>query len=277
MIAVYFLRIHEEGELDLGLKGKVAAVAGASRGLGYAIARALAQEGATVGSCARHEESLERSARKIARETGGDVAHFVADLGSSEQARAFVRDCSARFGRLDILVTNAGGPPTTTFMDSSDDQWQAGFDLTLGSVISLIRESVPLMERRKWGRIVNVTSVSVKQPIDGLILSNSIRAGVVGLAKTLSIELAPLGITVNNVCPGYTATERVEDLARQLAESSGVEPRQVIEGWQEAIPMGRLGRPEELADLVAFLASERAAYLTGASIQVDGGYCRGLL
>lgn len=263
--------------MDLGIKGKVAAVAGASSGLGYAIARALLLEGAKVSICARNEENLGSAVSRLTAETGGDIRYLVADVTRPEEARAFVRSASLPSGGLDILVTNAGGPPTTTFMDSTEDLWQSGFELSLRSVISMAHEAVPKMEAGGWGRIINVTSISVKQPIDGLILSNSIRAGVVGLAKTLSFEVASKGITVNNVCPGYTATERVQDLARERATTLNVEPSQIVEGWEESIPVGRLGQPEELADLVTFLASDRAAYITGTTIQVDGGYCRGLL
>lgn len=263
--------------MDLGIRGKVAAVAGASRGLGFAIARSLAREGAKVAICARDGVTIEAAAAAIAADTGSDVVAYTADVSRSEQARGFVRDAASGFGRLDILVTNAGGPPPTTFQQASDDMWRAGFDLNLGSVIALVHESVPLMERQRWGRIVTVTSVAVKQPIDGLVLSNTIRAGVVGLVKTLANELASKGILVNNVCPGYTATERVQDLSRRRAAQSDMTAAEVIAGWEGDIPLRRLGTPEELADLVAFLCSDRASYITGTSIQVDGGYHRGLM
>jgi 3-oxoacyl-[acyl-carrier protein] reductase len=174
-------------------------------------------------------------------------------------------------------VTNAGGPPPGLFVSLRPQDWVSGFNLNLMSVINLCAEVVPYMQRHRWGRIINITSISVKQPVDGLMLSNSIRAAVVGFAKTLSNELAPYNILVNNVCPGYTRTERVEELSASIAERKGVSRERVVKGWEETIPMGRMGRPEEFAALVAFLASERASYITGVSIPVDGGAVKGLL
>jgi 3-oxoacyl-[acyl-carrier protein] reductase len=263
--------------MDLGIKGRVAVVAGASRGLGKAIARGLSAEGARVAVCSRGREQIERAAREIAAETGGELFAHPADVSRHEEAAGFVSAAADRFGGVDILVTNAGGPPSTTFIEATDAMWQAGFDLTFGSVVSMVRAAFPFMKAAGWGRVVNVTSVAVKQPIDGLILSNAIRAAVVGLAKTLSVELAPHGILVNTVCPGYTATERVEELAAATARARGISADEAKARWEGMIPLRRLGRPEELADLVVFLASDRASYITGATIQVDGGYFKGLL
>lgn len=261
----------------MGLKDKVAYVAGASKGIGKEVARALAKEGAKVVMCARDESVLERAAKEIERETGTEVLYKRADVSDSQQVKEFVKLGIQKFGTAHILVNNAGGPPSSLFMDLQDHHWNEAFDLNLMSAIRLSRELIPYMMRQRWGRIINLTSVAVKQPIDGLILSNSIRAAVHGWAKSLSNELAPYNILVNCICTGFMHTERVESLAQSIAQREGVETKDVVRRWEAQIPMGRLGRPEELADLVVFLASERAGYITGTSIPIDGGYCKGLL
>ena len=263
--------------MDLGLKGKVALVAGGSMGLGRAAALALAKEGARVAICALDDPSLPETAAYIKKETGGECLAIPADLANAEEARHFVRDALAHFGTLDILVNNAGGPPAATFLDIDDELWTAGFRLNLLSTIIMTREAVPVMKEKRWGRIINMTSISVKQPIDGLMISNTVRSGVIGLAKSLSNELAPYGITVNSVCPGYTLTNRVRNLARTIAGKEGTTPEAVIKTWEASIPMGRLGTPEEFAALVAFLASEQAGYMTGGAIQIDGGWYKGVM
>lgn len=263
--------------MDLNLTGKVAVVSGASKGLGFAIAKTLSSEGAKVAICARTLETLEGAATSIIDATGGEVYWHVADVSKPEEGARFVQEAAERLGSVEILVNNAGGPPSTTFLEATDEMWQAGFELNFKSAVSMTRAAVPFMQAKGWGRVINVTSVSVKQPIPGLILSNAIRAGLIGMAKTLSDELAPLGILVNNVCPGYTATERLQELAQGIADSKGTSVQRVLEQWKEMIPLGRIGDPEELANLVTFLASERASYITGATIQVDGGRYRGLM
>lgn len=263
--------------MDLGLQGKVALVAGASRGLGKQVAAALAREGAKVGICARDALALENVAKDISSKFNTEVWFFPADLSRPEEARRFAREALAKFGTTHILVNNAGGPPSSPFMDLEEEQWLEAFYLNFMSAIVLSKEVIPSMLQQGWGRIINLTSVAVKQPIDGLILSNAIRAAVHGWAKSLSNELASRGVLVNCVCTGFMRTERVENLAEQMAEKRGVKKEDIIEGWESQIPMGRLGRPEELADLVVFLASERAGYITGTSIAIDGGYCKGLL
>ncbi len=262
--------------MELGLKGRVALVAAASRGLGRAAAHALAREGASLFICSRTPRAIE-AAQEMAEETGAEVDACVADVSTPMGRDILFRRAMDCFGRVDILVTNAGGPPAGDFMEFDDSSWYEAFDLNFMSVVGLARWAIPGMKERGWGRIITITSIAVKQPIQGLVLSNAVRTGVVGLVKTLSKELAPHGITVNNVCPGYTETERLKELSDTIAGKEGVSPDQVSRRWCSQIPAGRLGRPGELADLIAFLASERAAYITGASIPVDGGFFAGLM
>jgi 3-oxoacyl-[acyl-carrier protein] reductase len=262
--------------MDLGLAGKVAFVAGGSQGLGKAVALEMSREGAKVVICALDDPELPQAVEEISVATGGEVIGIPADVTDMEQARNFIRKGLEHFGTVDILVNNAGGPPAKTFLEIDDDLWYHGFRLNLMSTIVMTREAVPTMMEKRWGRIINMTSIAVKQPIDGLILSNTVRSGVIGLAKTLSNELAPYNVTVNNVCPGYTMTERVRTLAVATAQREGSTPEAIIKRWEASVPMGRLGTVEEFAALVTFLASERTGYITGASIQIDGGYYKGI-
>lgn len=262
--------------MDLGLTGKVALVAGSSRGLGRAIAEELAAEGASLVLCARREDSLQEAHRAI-EERGGRVVAVAADLAEPAQVERVVEAGMREFGRIDILVTNAGGPPAGPFEQHSPEAWDRAVQLTLGSVLNLTRAVLPGMKERRWGRILNVTSIAVKQPVEGLILSNSVRAAVTGFARTLANEIAPWGITVNNVLPGYTRTERLDELAAANSKAKGISQEEARAAWEAQIPMGRLGEPREFAALVAFLASERASYITGTSITVDGGWVRSLL
>jgi len=266
-----------EEDMELGLKGKVALVAGGSMGLGRAAALELSREGAKVAIGALDDPHLNGAAERIRRETGGEVLALPADVSDAEQVKVFVRNAIAHYGTADILVNNAGGPPAADFLDIDETLWEKGFRLNLLSTILMTREVVPVLKAKRWGRIINMTSISVKQPIDGLILSNTVRSGVIGLAKSLSNELAPFNITVNSVCPGYTLTERVRSLARAIAEKEGTTPEAVIGRWEASIPMKRLGTPEEFAALVAFLASDRSGYITGAAIQIDGGWYKGVM
>jgi len=263
--------------MDLGLNDKVALVTAASRGLGKAVASELAREGVCVAICARGGETLRATARGIATDTGAEVLPVVADVTVPAEIKRLVSSVEERFGRIDVLVSNAGGPPSGTFEEFDDAAWEAAWRLNLLSTVRLCRAVLPGMRTRGWGRIVNITSATVKQPMDGLILSSAARCGVVGMAKTLAGECAAQGITVNNVCPGYTLTDRVKNLAEEQAAKKKKTVQEVIDGFAEQVPARRLGRPEELAALVAFLASERAAYITGATIQADGGYVRSLL
>jgi 3-oxoacyl-[acyl-carrier protein] reductase len=268
---------NKEGDMDLGLKNKVALVAGGSMGLGLAVAKTLSREGARIAICALDDPYLPQAKEEIIKETGGEVIAIPADITNAEEAKNFVRRAVDHYGTLDVLVNNAGGPPSKPFFDIDDNLWEFGFRLNLLSTILMTREAVPIMKAKRWGRIINMTSISVKQPIDGLILSNTIRSGVIGFAKSLSNELASFNITVNNVCPGYTMTERVREVSKAVAAREGTTPEAIIKRWESEIPMGRLGKPEELAGLVAFLASEIAGFITGAAIQIDGGYYKGVM
>lgn len=239
--------------MDLGLKGRVAIVAASSKGIGRAIAEEFAREGASVAMCARTAEPLSTVAAGI-----GAYAETV-DVTSEEEVRGFVGRVRDRYGRIDICVANAGGPPPRTFDETSVQDWRGAFELNFMSTLFFAREVLPPMKEAGWGRFLTITSVSVKQPLDRLILSNGVRSGVMGLVKSLSNECARYGVLVNNICPGFTATERL---------------LQMPDTYSANIPLGRAGKPDEIAALAVFLASERASYITGQSIAVDGGFVK---
>lgn len=262
--------------MDLGLKDRVALVAASSRGLGRACAMELAREGARVVLCSRNAERLAATAGEIAAATGREPFWMAIDLRQPAQIQHLVDEALRRYGRIDVLVTNNGGPPPGYFEDLDDAAWQAAHELTLMSAVRLIRAVLPAMRVQGWGRIISLTSVSTKQPMDDLIFSNVYRSGVMSLAKTLSAQVAGDGITINTVAPGYIRTDRVIELDRARAAREGITVEQVLANRLKDYPIGRMGEPEELAALVAFLASERAAYITGTTIQVDGDYCKGL-
>ena len=263
--------------MDLGLKGKAALVCGASQGLGRAIAEALAAEGAAVAINSRSPDKLAVARDEIAAATGGTVAAAAGDLTDPAAVADVVRAARDALGKIDILVTNTGGPPSGPFESHDADAWRHAIAQNLESVVNMVRAVLPEMKERQWGRIVNVTSISVKQPVAGLILSNAIRAAVTGFAKTIANEAAPFGVTVNNVLPGFTRTERLVNLASAASNQTGGTVESVYDAWKKDVPMGRLGEPEELAALTAFLCSEKAAYITGQSVAVDGGWIKGLL
>jgi 3-oxoacyl-[acyl-carrier protein] reductase len=255
--------------VELGLRDKVALVAASSRGLGYAIARELAAEGAAVVMCARGESRLREAAREVAEATGARVVPVKGDVARPADVARIVEQALAGLGRVDVLVTNSGGPPPGSFESTSQEAWKAAVDVLLTSAVELIRGVLPGMKQRRFGRILNVTSITVKQPVENLILSNALRAAVTGMARTLANEAAPFGITVNNLLPGYTRTERLTELAEAQAARTGASQSEFYARLESDIPAGRLGEPRELA-------SERAAYITGQSIAVDGGWIRGL-
>lgn len=262
--------------MELGLRGKVALVAASSQGLGRAIAHELATEGASLVMCARNEARLGKAAQAIGMSTGVQVLPLPADVSRLDDVRGLTDAALKAFGRVDILVTNSGGPPPGTFESTAPDAWRSAVDVLLTSAVELIRGVLPGMKERRFGRILNVTSITVKQPVENLILSNALRAAVTGMARTLANEVASFGITVNNILPGYTRTERLVELAEASSRRAGTALPDFYARLESEIPAKRLGEPRELAALAAFLASDRAAYITGQSIAVDGGWIRGL-
>jgi 3-oxoacyl-[acyl-carrier protein] reductase len=262
--------------MELGLKGRGVIVAASSQGIGRAAAESFACEGAQVAMCARNEPTLRAAADAIRKSTGAEVLAEPVDVTDAGQVQRFVETVAKRFGRIDVCVTNAGGPPAKNFLSLAPDEWRKAVDLNFLSVVHLAKAVIPHMQRHRWGRIVTITSVTVKQPVAELIMSNAVRAAVVGLVKSLSNEFGKDGILVNNVAPGYTATERLEELAQVRALAAGSSTEQIYQSWAAEIPARRLGTPQDIADVIVWLSSERAAYVTGQTILADGGLYRGL-
>lgn len=256
--------------MELGLRGRVAVVCGSTRGLGHAVAKALVREGARVAVNGRNAGDVEAAAVAV------DAVPLAADVSDPKQAEELVNRAVRELGRLDILFCNAGGPPSAPFKDQPPEAWRAALETNLLSAMHLARAAVPVMRKRQWGRIICLTSVAAKQPLPGLILSTTARAGVLGFAKALADEVAADGITVNVVCPGFIATARTQELAEVRAKREKRTPEDVMKDMVADIPLGRMGSPEELAAAVVFLASEPASYVTGAVLQVDGGFTRSL-
>lgn len=262
--------------MNLNLKNKNAIVCASSQGLGKAAALDLAQEGVNLAICSRDQKKIDKVKEEIHQKINSEIKVLAlkVDLDSPDEIQAFYKQVENDLGSVDILVNNNGGPPPSTFEQLSDDDWQKAFNSTMMSCLRLSKLVIPNMKKNAWGRIINISSVSVKTPVNGLFLSNSLRMGVLGWAKALSDELAPHGVTVNTVCPGYTKTERVEAILETQSNSSGLKKEEIEKSIAENIPMKRVGEAEDLAGLITFLASEKADYMTGLAIQVDGGSAR---
>jgi 3-oxoacyl-[acyl-carrier protein] reductase len=262
--------------MDLGLKDRVALIAASSQGLGLATAEAFAVEGCRVAMCARNHQTLQASAENIRQQHRVEVFAEALDVGDAAAVSHFVAAVAARFGGVDICVTNAGGPPAKGFLAATLEDWQRALELNFLSTVYFAREVIPHMQRKRWGRIITITSITTKQPVADLVLSNAVRAAVVGLVKSLANEFGKDGILVNNVGPGFTATDRLKELARARSSASGKNEQEIFDAWAADAPLKRLGEPRELAETVVWLASERASYVTGQTVLVDGGMYKGL-
>ena len=262
--------------MNLNLNNKNAIVCASSQGLGKAAALDLAEEGVNLAICSRDQDKINKVKEEIHQKINSEIKVIAlkVDLDSPDEIQAFYKQVESDLGSVDILVNNNGGPPPSTFEQLSDDDWQKAFNSTMMSCLRLSKLVMPNMKKNAWGRIINISSVSVKTPVNGLFLSNSLRMGVLGWAKALSDELAPHGVTVNTVCPGYTRTERVEAILETQSNSSGLKKEEIEKSIAENIPMKRVGEAEDLAGLITFIASEKADYMTGLAIQVDGGSAR---
>jgi 3-oxoacyl-[acyl-carrier protein] reductase len=262
--------------MDTGLKNRVAIVAASSQGIGRATAEGLAAEGCRVAMCARNAPALQTAAKSIEKQYSAEVFTQALDVTDAEAVHRFVDAVVSKFGGLDICVTNAGGPPAKGFLTASLEEWRTAVDLNFLSTVYFAREVIPHMQRKRWGRIITITSITAKQPVADLVLSNAVRAAVVGLVKSLATEFGKDGILVNNVGPGYTATDRLKELAKTRSAASGKSEKEIAEGWSADTPLKRLGEPREVADAIVWLASERASYVTGQTLLVDGGLYKGL-
>ena len=260
--------------MDLSIKGKNAIVCASSQGLGKSAAVDLAKEGVNLAICSRNKEKINLVKNEIKEISDVKIVAIEADLSSEKDINNLFKEAKQELKTIDILINNNGGPPPSTFEELSDDDWQKAFNDTMMSAIRLSKLTLPDMKKNKWGRVINISSVSVKTPVNGLFLSNSIRMGVLGWAKALSDEVAPYGITVNTVCPGTTKTERIEDILNAQSKSTGKNKKELEEAIANNIPMQRIGEATDLSALITFLASEKASYMTGLAVQVDGGSAR---
>jgi len=262
--------------MDLGIKGRVALVAASSQGIGLATAEAFAAEGCRVAMCARNVQTLHAAAEKVHNKYAGEVFADAFDVTDAAAVASFVGAVVSKYGSVDICVTNAGGPPAKGFLAATLDDWKKAVDANFLSTVYFAREVVPHMQRKKWGRIITITSITTKQPVADLVLSNAVRAAVVGLVKSLANEFGKDGILVNNVGPGFTATDRLKELAKARSATTGKAEQEFLDAWAADAPVKRLGDPRELADAIVWLASERASYITGQTVLVDGGMYKGL-
>ena len=262
--------------METGLKNRVAIVAASSQGLGRATAEAFAAEGCRVAICARNREALTAAAESIRARYKTEVLAEPFDVTDANAVQDFVRAVAQKFGRVDICVTNAGGPPAKGFLATTLEEWRRAIDLNFMSTVYFAHQVIPHMQKNKWGRIITITSITTRQPIADLVYSNAVRAAVVGLVKSLANEFGKDGILVNNVGPGFTATDRLKELARSRSAALNKTEKEIFEGWAADTPLKRLGEPRELADTIVWLASERASYITGQTVLVDGGLYKGL-
>ncbi|MGA9406624.1 MAG: SDR family oxidoreductase [Bacteroidota bacterium] len=263
--------------MDFGLQNKIALVAASSQGLGRAIAETLAGEGAVVVICARDKKLLTVAAKEISAKTKAEVFPVPTDVSKAVEVKKLVQVVVKKFGTIHVLVNNAGGPPVETFDRLSDDNWEKGVQLTMMSAIRLTRAVIPFMQKQRWGRIITINSIVGKQPIQELVISSTLRPGLIGLHKVLSAQYARDGILINTVCPGFVMTKRQEEISRVRSSKANISVQEYMNLQAKEIPLGRYGTPQEIADVVAFLASSRSSFITGATISVDGGMTRGLL
>lgn len=262
--------------METGLRNRVAIVAASSKGIGRATALALAAEGAHLALCARNLDALHQVAEQARRAYGVEVYTEALDVADDGSVRKFCEAVHRRFDRIDVCMTNAGGPPAKPFVETTMAEWDNAYRLNLRSIVSFAHAVLPSMQQRQWGRFITLTSISVKQPVPALILSNSIRTGVLGLVRSLATQFGPDNITINNVGPGYTATDRMKELTQKNAQQTGRTAAECEAEIAKDVPLRRMARPEEVADAIVWLASERASYITGQTILVDGGAYRGI-
>lgn len=262
--------------MDLGIKGRVALIAASSQGIGLATAEAFAAERCRVAMCARNQQTLQAAAEMIRKKHLAEVFAEALDVTDAGAVGQFVAAVASKFGGVDICVTNAGGPPSKGFLAASLDDWKKAVDANFLSTVYFAREVIPHMQKKKWGRMITITSITTKQPVADLVLSNAVRAAVVGLVKSLANEFGKDGILVNNVGPGFTATDRLRELAKARSATSGKSEQEFLDAWAGDAPLKRLGEPRELAETIVWLASERASYITGQTVLVDGGMYKGL-